>query len=125
MIFFLAYDNSYPLFVGGKNHGKKCHVQKEYRRFLRPVYAEPVFRFSRDLGFESAGCETEEYREEWFMADDRRFRIFIHVSLPVHAALMLMLSMTGEHPDLVKRIKELEDENRALKKMLHYMAAHP
>ena len=64
--------------------------------------------------------KVERYRQEWLVADGRKFRLFIHESLPTHAALMLMMSMTGEHPDLVKRIAELEAENRVLKRMLAY-----
>ena len=118
MNYFLHYDNSAPLFVGGCWHGRRDRYVPDGSRFLEVVEPRPVPSF-RDVekGIYSS-VKTQLYRERWFVADGRRFRLMVHEVLTDSAALMLMMSTVGEHPDLVKRVQELEAENRALKRLL-------
>jgi hypothetical protein len=124
MNYFLSYNNAEPLFVGGHAHGTKRRVPEAWGRYIQvPLPREYPPRFYRSGDIGDPFFKTEMYRQEWFLAAGRRFRLMIHESLPTHAALMLMMSTVGEHPDLVKRVRELEEENRALKSLLKHVRA--
>lgn len=123
MNFLATYNNSYPLFIGGHFNGKNEPVPLDYRWWQMAVPVQLNFSPARwrDLYVED-NHRIETYRQEWFTADGRNFRLMIHEKLPNHAGLMLMMSMCGEHPDLLARIKELETENAMLKGILKHIA---
>ena len=120
MNYFLSYDNACPLFVGGHHHGQKRPVPSDRRYWNMHVKAPRGSICDYDLrrGYEDFSIQTECYRAEWVLAEVRRFRILVHDALTPSAAFMLMMSTVGEHPDLVQRVKELEAENKALKRLL-------
>lgn len=118
MNYFLGYDNSTPLFIGGKSHGTKRRVPKEWGQYVQvPIDLDLVdlYRSRASFGLKEVRRTTETYRREIFIVEDRRFEIMMHESLPAHAGFMLMLSTVGAHPDLVKRVANLEWENQCLK----------
>jgi len=123
MNYFLTYDNAVPLFVGGHSHGKKRSVPLDGCRYWTvalPMEFGSRCAYERELSPDDfrMSRSTEVYRVQWIVADNRRFRILVHEVLTPSAALMLMMSTVGEHPDLVQRVKELEAENKALKRLL-------
>lgn len=123
MNYFLGYDNSHPMLIGGQNHGRKMRVQAEWYHLVVPLKRDLTCRLNEmPIRFDDPQfitmMRTERYRQEWFLAEGRKFRLFIHEQLPTHGALMLLLSLAGEQPDMAKRIQHLEEENRVLKKML-------
>lgn len=114
MNYFLHYNNAVPLFIGGHSHGQKFPVEDHYRFYRLPVPSDSP-RFS---------LSVETYRREIFVADGRRFHIFVHEPLTPSAALMLMFGTVAESSQLNRRIQELERENAILKEMLAELSSH-
>jgi len=126
MNYFLHYDNSNPLFIGGMHHGQKHRVplkEKHWRLYQRPEvdWGMTLSRFAQ-FG-PSEAVQAWNYVALRCIANGREFRLFAHESLDADSAFMLLMSTCAANLGLLKRIKELEDENRTLKNLIALMAA--
>jgi len=123
--YFLAYDNSVPVFIGGPQHGKRdVAVPANYRSFR---IAEPPPRDYLDgRNIDNQGqlsIGIHQYWERWLVCDDgREFRMMVHDALPVSAAIMLLFSSfvdgAGEIARLTAENFRLKQENAMLRREL-------
>jgi len=124
MNYFLHYNNSEPLFVGGRIHGQNHRVPLAYEAWKVATLPKIDYKYRSDSlaltpsPAEPPHIQTELYRQQWICSNGRDFRIFVHEYLTPDAAFMLLLSTCGADPELRRRIAELEAENRTLKSLI-------
>lgn len=122
MNYFLHYDNNNPLFIGGMHHGQK-HCVRLNERYCRiavwpDIKSEELLRPSRFMMPSDKPVDVYNYIEQRFHANGRIFRIFVNEFLDADSAFMLLMSTCAASPSLLKRIKDLEEENRTLKNLI-------